>query len=316
MTPRGASAVLTTMTDSLDNLIERNASIPTWFGVGGGADALARPASVEQLQALLKRYRGQRIRILGDGANLLVDDDGVEGLVISLSQMDRIEWPADGPPGVVLAAAQAGALLFRMIPEAVRRGMSGMESLAGIPASIGGAIVMNAGGAFGQIADCVDRIDALSHDGASVTLRRDQIAFDYRRSGLDDLIITGATLRLTRLPDAEREALRARFKEVMEYKKASQPMADRSAGCFFKNPTINGKRVSAGMLIDQCGCKGLSVGGASVSSRHANFIVTAPGCTARDIIALTDEVARRVRLQKNVDLVREVVVWQRDSATQ
>lgn len=313
MTPAGAAPVMAQMTDSQASLIERSAPIPTWFGVGGSADALSRPTTIDQLQALLRQFKGQPIRILGDGANLLVDDDGVDGLVLSLSSMDRVDWPTHESTGDALVPMQAGASLFRIIPESVRRGLSGLESLAGIPATIGGAIVMNAGGAFGQIADVVNHVEALTSAGEPVSLRRDQIAFDYRRSGLNELIITGATLRLRRVPEAEREALRSRLKEVMEYKKASQPMAERSAGCFFKNPTVDGKRVSAGMLIDQCGCKGLTVGGASVSTRHANFIVTAPACSARDIIALTDEVARRVRDQAGVTLEREVVVWRRSS---
>lgn len=313
MTAGLASTKMATMSDSPGSLIERNAVIPTWFGIGGRADALARPATTEQLRALVREFHGQPIRILGDGANLLVDDDGVDGLVLSLERMDRVDWPADGAPGDVLVPMQAGASLFRIIPESVRRGLAGLETIAGIPATIGGAIAMNAGGAFGQIADVVSSVEALTLQGEAVSLRRDQIDFDYRRSGLGELVITGATLRLRRTPDSERDALRARLKEVMEYKKASQPMAERSAGCFFKNPTVDGRRVSAGMLIDQCGCKGLAVGGASVSTRHANFIVTGADCRARDILSLTAEVARRVRQQAGVELEREVVVWRRSS---
>lgn len=302
------------MEHSLDHLIERNAPIPTWFGVGGGAEALARPETVAQLCELLQRWRGRPIRVLGDGANLLVDDAGVDGLVLSLAKFDRVQWPEDDAPGPVALRVGAGASLFKLLPEAVRRGMAGLETLAGIPATVGGAVMMNAGGAFGQIADVVAEVQGVTYRGDSVTLARDEINFAYRHSGLRDLIIIGATLALRRVPEPERAALRARFKEVMDYKKNSQPMAERSAGCFFRNPSVNGKRLSAGMLIDQAGCKGLAVGGASVSTRHANFIVTAPGCTARDILALTDDVARRVREHAGVTLEREVVVWSRAGA--
>ncbi len=303
------------MIDEVERLIERHAPIHTWFGVGGSADALARPATVDQLRGLLAHFRGQPIRALGDGANLLVDDGGVDGLVISLDHMHEVQWPAEGgeEESEALARAQAGAGLFAMIPESVRRGLAGLEALAGIPASLGGAVVMNAGGAFGQIADIVHSVEALTEAGEAVSLPRAKIGFDYRQSGLSGLILTGATLRLRRVAESERGTLRARLREVMEYKKGSQPMGERSAGCFFKNPMVAGVRVSAGMLIDRCGCKGLTVGGASVSTRHANFIVTTPPphCCARDILAITDEVARRVEAREGVALEREVVVWRR-----
>lgn len=299
--------------------IEHNAPIPTWFGIGGRAARLARPRSVQELGVLLRD--NPTARILGDGANLLVDDDGVDDLVIRLDAPAFTSWtfePGNGP-----VRAGAGAILPKLILEAVRQGRAGLEGLGGIPATLGGAVIMNAGGAFGQIADAVARVRALKRDKptSEIVIERDEIDFSYRHSGLSDLIITSVELDL---PEEDAAALRKRLKEVMEYKKRSQPMADRSAGCVFKNPTLPrdiesighsggaGERASAGMLIDRAGCKGLAVRGASVSDRHANFIVTDPKTAkARDVIDLMAEVQKRVMDAFGVQLEPEVVIWKK-----
>jgi UDP-N-acetylmuramate dehydrogenase len=306
-------------------VIERDAPILTWFGIGGKADRLARPRTPEQLAECLRL--DPNLKVLGDGANLLVDDDGVSELVVSLDGPLFTGWTIDGTS----LRAGAGAKLPKLINEAVRRGLAGIESLGGIPASVGGAVIMNAGGAFGQIADAVARVHAIDRSGRRVTLDRAQIAFDYRHSGLSNLIITEVEFALR---PADPAALRERHLEVMAYKKKSQPMAEKSAGCVFKNPTLTedlalehldpaagragpfevhraGARVSAGMLIDRAGLKGLRVGGASVSPRHANFIVTDAGAKARDVIELMDRVVLGVFARFGVTLRPEVVIWRR-----
>ncbi len=303
--------MMTTMTIP----IVHHAPIPTWFGVGGGADQLATPRDQAELLACVRIDPG--LRVLGAGANLLVDDDGVGELVVSLASpaFQGTQWGAE------VVRVGAGVDLPKLIVDAVRRGRAGIEGLGGIPATIGGALVMNAGGAFGQIADCVLRVHAVSRDGREVTLERAAIPFGYRHSGLADLILVGAELSL---PPADPAALRDKLKEVMAYKKNSQPMAENSAGCCFKNPTLDrtvrdaqgdigepGKRVSAGMLIDRAGLKGLRVGGASVSPRHANFLVTDAGAKARDVIDLIAEITRRVHDTFGVRLQPEVVIWRR-----
>jgi UDP-N-acetylmuramate dehydrogenase len=294
--------------------IAQHAPIQTWFGIGGGADRLAKPDSAEQLRQCLAM--DANLRILGDGANLLVNDDGVGELVVALSApaFTDVHWDKEG--GRVKAGA--GANLPKLVIESVRLGLGGLEGLGGIPATIGGAIRMNAGGSFGQIADVVDRVHGLRRDGTPFSLGRKDVGFSYRHSGLDDAIITEVEFALFPT-DAPR--LRTRHKEVMAYKAKSQPMAERSAGCVFKNPTLKaeikdigaaGQRVSAGMLIDKAGCKGMSVGGASVSERHGNFIVTDPKTAkAGHVIELMGHVVRRVDDFFGVMLEREVVVWQR-----
>lgn len=296
-----------------DPRIEHDAAIPTWFGIGGRADRLARPESVDALRACIEL--DPELRVLGDGANLLVDDDGVARLVVALTSTAFTGWTIDRTSGRVVA--MAGANLPKLVVETVRQGLAGLEGLGGIPASMGGAVIMNAGGAFGQIADAVAKVHALDRQGRAVVLERDEIDFSYRHSGLTGLIITAVELELR---EEDPVALRSRLKEVMEYKKGSQPMADRSAGCVWKNPTLphdidgigpRGEHVSAGLLIDRAGCKGQAVGGASVSRRHANFVVTEPGARARDVIELMEQTRRRVHDAFGVALEPEVVIWRR-----
>lgn len=302
------------MTAVADMPIAINAPIQTWFGIGGGADRFAKPESLEQLRHCLAL--DANLRVLGDGANLLVDDDGVGELVIALSKPAFTDVHWDKQSGRLKAGA--GANLPKLVIESVRLGLGGLEGLGGIPATIGGAIRMNAGGAFGQIADVVDRVHGIRRDGSAFSLGRKEIGFSYRHSGVDDAIITSVDFALFPT-DAAR--LRTRHKEVMAYKAKSQPMAERSAGCVFKNPTLKvdikdigaaGQRISAGMLIDKAGCKGMTVGGASVSERHGNFIVTDPKTAkAGQVIELMAQVVRRVEDAFGVVLEREVVVWTR-----
>lgn len=292
--------------------ILRDQPLETWFGIGGGASRLARPETIEQLRECARI--DPNLRVMGDGANLLVDDEGVGELVVELKQGEFVRVHRDERTGLTIAGA--GASLPKLIVESVRMGLGGVEGLGGIPATLGGAVVMNAGGAFGQIADVVARVHGIERDGREVVRDREEIDFSYRHSGLEGLIVTKVELDLK---PGDPGVLRERLKDVMEYKSRSQPMSERSAGCCFKNPILRrdlegigatGARVSAGMLIDKAACKGVSVGGASVSERHANFIVAEAGkAKARDVIGLMDEVARRVHEAFGVALEREVVVW-------
>jgi len=304
---------MSTQTPSVQ--IEVDAPIPTWFGVGGRADRLARPTTVEELRQCVEL--DPDLRVLGDGANLLVDDAGVSELVVDLSGGVFREVAVHDETGFVVAGA--GARLPQLINECVRRGLGGLETLAGIPASVGGAVVMNAGGAFGEIRESVLRVHAMDRAGREHGIDRSHIDFGYRRSRLNHLIVTSVEFVLR---PGDPETLRKRLWECMEYKKRTQPLREDSAGCVFKNPTLgdaiegvggSGERVSAGLLIDRAGLKGTRVGGAEVSAHHANFIVTHGGATARDVIDLIALVQDRVRERFGVTLDREVVVWERSS---
>jgi UDP-N-acetylmuramate dehydrogenase len=296
--------------------------IPTWFGIGGRAPRFAKPRTLDELRSALDL--DPHLRILGDGANLLVADAGVPELVVSLAEGEFGQFsigPVD-PKGFATVHAGAGVHLFKLINACADAGLAGLENLAGIPACVGGATVMNAGGAYGSTGDYIASVDTLSRptpDAAAETkaLKRNQIEFTYRFCSLtrQRLIVTHVDFRLKH---ADPAAVKAKLREVTEYKKSTQPLSANSAGCCFKNPTLSdyvkdigtpGTRVSAGMLIDRAGCKRLNVGGATVSDQHANFITASTGCTAADVIELMRQVRARVHAAFGVTLEPEVVIW-------
>jgi len=313
-----------------------NAPIPTWFGVGGPAEVLASPATAAELQQCLRAHPGAKI--LGDGANLLVADAGVRGLVIDLSDRNRGElsnWREISGASTDHTVIEAGAAvhIFKLINATAELGLSGLENLAGIPATVGGAIAMNAGGKFGSMADVVLEVDCVHRGtGELRTLAASDCDFGYRHScfSLGASVIVRARLRLLR---HTAEQVKAKYKEVSAYKLSTQPMSASSAGCMFKNPTLvcaraaelgvsitaaaaaaGALRVSAGLLIDRAGCKGLRLGTASVSDQHGNFLTADKQGRADDVHALALEVSRRVAARFGITLEREVVMWGFDSA--
>jgi UDP-N-acetylmuramate dehydrogenase len=287
----------------------------TWYGIGGRADLLLKPRSIDALATLVKRCRrsGTPLRVLGSGANLLVADEGVDGIVVSLDTptLREVKYNRDGEIHAVLV--HAGADMAKVLMDTVRRGLDGITQMAGIPASVGGAIRMNAGGAFGCIGDAVQSVTCISRAGEVVTYPKDQLEFGYRETNIPDPVIVSAVFNLT--PD-DPLRVRERVKEVFAYKKSTQPLADHSAGCTFKNPIdpVKEQRVSAGKLIDEAGLKGYAIGGASVSRQHANFIITKPGTRTDDVLRLLDEIKRRVFEHAGLELEEEVVIWRRGSA--
>ncbi len=292
--------------------IQRDAPINTWFKVGGGAQRLAHPQDPGQIQQCLEI--DPALRVLGSGANLIVDDDGVDELVVAL---DASHWKrAEIDPQSEHVHAGAGADLARLILDCQRAGLAGLENLGGVPASLGGAIRMNAGGRFGEIADYVHAVHAMNRSGTFLEIPSDQIRFGYRTSGLDDLIITGVDLKLHR---DDPPAIRQRLLSIMQEKKTSQPMGSNCAGCCFKNPTLDqdvdsigqaGQRVSAGLVIDRAGSKGTRSGGAQVSTKHANFITAERHANARDVIQLIEQVKARVADAFGIALQTEIDIWE------
>lgn len=283
----------------------------TWFGIGGRAAMLISPKTEDSLTTLLKRCHqsGMPVRILGGGANLLVDDAGVEGVVLCLNNdtFTRQRYNREGE--VDRMQAMAGADLFKLVNETARQGLDGLSQLAGIPGTLGGALQMNAGGSFGDTGQAVESVSMLDLEGNHLELSRERLTFDYRQSNLPNGIILSAILCLQ--PD-DPIAVRGRVREIFAQKSASQPMADNSAGCAFRNPAIDGSRVPAGRLIDEAGLKGLTIGGACVSERHANFISTTPQATARDVMRLMTQVQQRVLDHSGASLQPEVVIWSDD----
>ena len=260
------------------------------------------------------RRQGVPLRILGEGANLLVDDDGVDGIVVRLDRPAFRELHRNAEGAVELVRVGGGADLAKTLMELARSGLAGLEALMGVPASIGGAIRMNAGGAFGSIGDAVHAVTCLDAHGEIRTYPASELRFDYRRTNIPDPIVLSAIFRVT--PD-DPVKLRERIKEIAAYKKRTQPLAEKSAGCMFRNPDDpeTGERVSAGRLIDECGLKGLRIGTAEVSPVHANFVTVDRGGRASDAILLGDEIIRRIRDDRGILLEREVVVWRREEAS-
>ena len=279
----------------------------TRYKVGGAAQVLAEPSSVQQLTALASQCHTADVptRVLGLGANLLVADQGVDGVVVRLSdpafQQVRIE-------GTTVVAG-GGFDLAKLVLTTARAGLAGLECLAGIPASVGGAIRMNAGGVFGDIGQAVKRVMVADATGQVYYRDRDDLEFSYRRTNIVARYILSVQFDLS--PD-DPEALIRRVKEIFLYKRNTQPLREDSAGCAFKNPDQpdpQGRRLSAGQWIDKASLKNFSIGGARVSDHHANFIITDRGCTAGDVITLIDHVQKTVADRFGVALEREVVEW-------
>lgn len=276
----------------------------TWYGVGGAAEFLAEPRDQTELAELLAACHAADVpvHVLGKGANVLVAEAGVRGVVVQLNAAPFRQIDITAP----IVTAGGGADLEKLITTTARAGLGGLEGLAGIPASVGGAIRMNAGGRYGEIGPHVQHVRCMTSRGEVVEHDRRDLRFAYRQSSIAEPIILTAVFELT---PGDASALRRRLKDVMAFKKTSQPMAARSAGCAFKNPPAELSDKPAGRLIDETGLKGTRIGGAEVSTRHANFIVRHDGGTADDVIALIEHVQRTVAARTGITLEREIVIW-------
>ncbi|MBK8915248.1 MAG: UDP-N-acetylmuramate dehydrogenase [Phycisphaerales bacterium] len=273
----------------------------TWYRLGGPARWFVNPRNDAELSDVVTRCNaaGVALRVLGRGANVLVRDSGFDGAVIALRPPCFDEFTIDG--GRVTVGA--GADFTKVVTRTIRAGLAGLEALAGIPGTMGGIIRMNAGGRHGEIASFVSEVRVLGADGAIRTLTREQVGFTYRHTNLDGCIVLGAVLTLS---PGDPEALTARFRDIWNQKYRTQPpVSDRSAGCVFKNPPGQ----SAGALLDQAGLKGRRVGGATISPRHANFIVVDDSACAQHVLDLSDLAREAVFEKFGVRLEREIEVW-------
>jgi len=272
----------------------------TWLGIGGPAEWFVQPGTVEELAEAVRRCKENDvpIRVLGRGANLLVDDGGVKGAVIRLREGVFSEVrPIDG--GI---RTGAGADMGKLVLQCVREGRSGLEALTGIPGSIGGCVRMNAGGAFGDIGNAVESVDVMTAGGDVFTRYRGDLAFAYRSTNITAPLILAAEFRLA---EDDPHRILKQVKQIWIHKKNTQPLGSRNAGCIFKNP----RGLSAGALIDRAGLKGRRVGGAHVSEKHANFILADPGTTASDMLDLINAIRDAVYKRSEVYLELEIEVW-------
>jgi UDP-N-acetylmuramate dehydrogenase len=282
--------------------IEENVPLAkyTWYKIGGPARWFVRPRSVEELQESAGRCVENNIPIyvLGLGANLLVNDEGVDGAVFRL---DDEHWRRVKYTGNKLEVG-AGADMQKLLLRTVRQGLTGIECLAGIPGTVGGGIRMNAGGKYGDIGAFVQKVTVMDQEGTVFDRLKDDLVFDYRSTNIAAKFILSAEFELE---EEDPEKIMRRTKEIWMYKRNSQPLNTKNAGCIFKNP----RGLSAGALIDQAGLKGLQVGGAEVSAKHANFIVAHPGCKAEDVHKLIKIIKEKVFEKNEIHLESEVRIW-------
>jgi UDP-N-acetylmuramate dehydrogenase len=272
----------------------------TWFQLGGPAEYFAEPEDFDQLMGLVRRCHEESIdvRLLGQGANILVRDEGVPGMVIRLSATEFCKIQIEGRR----ITAGGGAILGRMVTTAVHQGLAGLEMLIGIPGTIGGALHGNAGARGGDIGQWTAGASVITQSGEVLQRGRDDLTFGYRESSLDELVILEATFHLEEDNPAD---LAKRMQKQWIMRKAAQPMGHQSAGCVFKNP----RGTNAGELIEKAGLKGTRIGGAVVSDRHANFIIAEPECTSQDVLRLIELVRGQVRDRLGVPLELEIEIW-------
>lgn len=270
----------------------------TTLRVGGPAEFLVEALTLRDVADTVhaSRESGLPLHVLGGGSNLLVPDEGVGGIVLSLQGLRKINVFG------TKVQVQAGANLSAVVNNCSAKGLAGPQSLAGIPGSVGGALAMNAGGRYGEIADYVERVIWINPQGELESRYREEISFGYRISELRHGVVIEAVLQGSA---GEPKQLIARAREVLQQKLAAQPYSEFSAGCAFKNP----KGQSAGRLIDAAGCKGLRIGGAIVSDRHGNFIINTGDARADDVLELMRIVTARVFEAHGVELQPEVQIW-------
>jgi UDP-N-acetylmuramate dehydrogenase len=270
----------------------------TTFKIGGPVRWLVSPRDSAELGGLLRAARECDIetRVLGGGSNLLRLDGLLDSCILQLNRLASYEWTA------TRVLVQAGCNLPKLVKESVARGFEGLEPLTGVPGSVAGALVMNAGGKHGEIESVVRWVEVLTPEGELRRLARHEIDFRYRWSSLRGQLIVAAELELR---PGDPLALKAKYDAILADKKATQPMGAPNAGCVFKNPP-GGK---AGRMIDACGLKGRRIGGASISEKHANFMINDGGASGDDVMRLIDLARETVRARFEVDLELEILVW-------
>lgn len=279
-------------------LVKEPMSSHTTFRIGGPADYFVMPSDAGELAGILKICREENMPyfILGNGSNLLVGDQGYRGVVIQLSK-NFDEITVEG----TMVTAKAGAMLIRVAKEAGKAGLTGLEFASGIPGTIGGAMVMNAGAYGGEMKDVVSSVTVLTGEGEVKTLTGEEMNFRYRGSVVEDrgYIVLEAVLKLS---EGEPEKIQARMDELSLQRKTKQPIEYPSAGSTFKRP----EGYYAGKLIMDSGLRGFRVGGAQVSEKHCGFVINTGEATASDVMQLIRAVSDRVEEQFGVALEPEV----------
>jgi UDP-N-acetylmuramate dehydrogenase len=285
--------------DGIRGTVSFNAPLKdyTSFRIGGPADVLVEPADVDDVARLVRQTKAQKLPLfVVGGTNLLIRDKGIRGVVVHLGKLRAIREEA----GAVLYA-EGGVGMPTLIGYAIRHSLAGLEWAAGIPGTVAGCVVMNAGTRLGEMKDSVKAVRLVNSKGEIVDITASQIPFAYRRATLPVGIVVGVWLQLKAGVRAEVEKV---VKDYLHYRRDTQPLTLPSAGCVFKNPSKD----SAGRVIDLAGLKGAQVGDAQVSEKHANFIVNQGQASAKDVLALIRKVRAAVARRTGVKLELELKV--------
>ncbi|BFK63807.1 UDP-N-acetylmuramate dehydrogenase [Dorea formicigenerans] len=291
--------------DKLNNVIAKDSilidepmSRHTTFRVGGPADFFVTPKAKEEVRDVVRicKEAGMPYYIIGNGSNLLVSDAGYRGVIVQIyKEMNEVKVEGD------LVKAQAGALLSGIAAKALGAELSGFEFASGIPGTIGGACVMNAGAYGGEMKDVLESVTVLTGEGKIIELGRNELELGYRTSVIakKGYIVLGAVLKLER---GDGEKIKTYMDELKEKRVTKQPLEYPSAGSTFKRP----EGYFAGKLIEDAGLRGFQVGGAQVSEKHCGFVINRDHATAADIMELMRQVQIRVKENSGVDLEPEV----------
>lgn len=271
----------------------------TTFRIGGVADYYVAP-NEEQLKQVLALAKDKQVpvTILGNGSNLLVKDGGIRGLVIEIGKgMSKVSIEG------TKVYAKAGAMLARVSNLCAKESLTGLEFASGIPGTIGGAIVMNAGAYGGEMKDVVTSVEVLTMDGDVITLTRDELELSYRHSVIPEreLVVLSVVMELAK---GKQAAILEQMEELRKARVEKQPLEYPSAGSTFKRP----EGFFAGKLISDVGMKGYQVGGAQVSEKHAGFVINKGDATAQDVLTLMQDVSQKVREEFSVELEAEVKI--------
>jgi UDP-N-acetylmuramate dehydrogenase len=264
------------------------------FGIGGPARYFLEIDSIEKMSEAIRFCFKEQLPylVIGKGSNCLFDDRGFDGLVI----LNKISFCQFDHNIVNVGAGYSFSLLGA---QTARKGLSGLEFASGIPASVGGAVFMNAGANGAEVSTCLIEVGFVSEQGELLVLPKSQLSFSYRSSSFQNRkgAIVSAKFLMTNSIEARQKQLK-----IIDYRTKTQPYKDKSAGCVFRNPSF----ASAGALIQECHLKGMNVGGAQISDMHANFIINAQGASANDVLLLVELVKKIVREQKGIDLELEI----------
>lgn len=278
----------------------------TTFQIGGPAVFWCTPKDAAQLRRTLAlcRANGARVYLLGNGSNTLFADEGYDGAVVDLRGLNFGPTAQAQPDGSTRLTAGAGLTLGRLCAAAQQQGLAGLAFACGIPGTLGGAVYMNAGAYGGEMKDVLTEVTFLNEDGALCTLPVAELALGYRTSVFEQHPAWCIVSARVRLAAGDKDAITAQMQDFLQRRRDKQPLEWPSAGSTFKRP----QGAFAGKLIEDCGLRGLQVGGAQISEKHCGFVINRGGATCADVLALTEQVKRVVREKTGFVLDREIRV--------